>query len=138
MTNPGLTFEESLLLCRELDKRGIDAIEVSGGINETPQSRAARLMKAGDKEGYYAQYAVETAQQVRASVISVGGHRTPESIDNLLRSQPVSAVSMSRPLISEPNLAGIWQNDALHRPRCISCNKCYQSKDGLACQAFPQ
>lgn len=136
MVEPGLTVEESLLVCSDLDKRGINAFEISGGVNEGPQSRSAQPVKSKDDEGYYAQSAVKLAKTLRAAIISVGGHRTPQSINTWLNISPVAAVSLSRPLISEPDLINIWKSDEQHKPRCISCNKCYQSPNGLACQAF--
>lgn len=138
MTDPGMTFEESAWVCAELDKRGIDAIELSGGINEGPESFSARLMKEKDGEGFYAENALALAGRVRADVISVGGYRTPEGVDAWLNKGNIAGISLSRPLISEPDLVNRWNSGDGSRARCISCRACYKSTGRVTCQAFQE
>ena len=136
LTEPGLSFEESLWVCKELEKRGIDAIEYSAGVNEGPQSLSARMIKKGDGEGYLASYAQTLARQIQTPVISVGGYRTPEGMDKWLNTGNLEYLSLCRPLIAEPGLINRWKSGDKERARCISCNKCYTSQDGLTCQVF--
>lgn len=35
-------------------------------------------------------------------------------------------LSLSRPLIREPDLVNIWREAPDHRSTCISCNKCFR------------
>lgn len=134
-TEPGMSLDESVWVCKELEKRGIDAIEYSVGINESKESASAKVIKEKDGEGYLASYALKLMEHVKTPVISVGGYRTPGGVDEWLNNG-LEYVSLCRPFIAEPGLVGRWKNGDASRARCISCNKCYTSKNGLACQVF--
>lgn len=132
----GLSATESLWVCKELDKRGINGIEVSGGIGVSPESAPTRF-SVNPGGGTFSEYALSVAENIGASVISVGGYRTPEEIEHLLNMGKVSAVSMCRPLICEPDLPQTWKQDNRHKARCISCNKCFDYTGGFGCKVFP-
>ena len=136
LIDPGLSLDDSLWVCRELEKRGIDAIEFSAGINETNDSRSARMIKEKDGESYLALAAQKLAGLVSTPVISVGGYRTPDGMNDWLNTGGLEYLSLCRPLIAEPGLINRWQGGDTARARCISCNKCYASTNGLACQVF--
>lgn len=132
----GLSLEECLWICCELDKLGIDGIEISGGIGISPESAAARKMSSSDKEGVFAQNAMQVAEKVNASVISVGCYRTPDIIEESLNKSKIQAISLGRPLICEPELPNIWSSGNRRKSKCISCNKCYDFKSGFGCKVF--
>lgn len=117
----GLSAEESLYVCRRLDERGIDAIEISGDNPRRPR------IDEPEKEAYFAPRAAETARAVKTPVILVGGLRSPATIERLFKTTDISLFSMARPLISEPGLVNRWQSGDLSPARCLSCNRCFQS-----------
>jgi 2,4-dienoyl-CoA reductase-like NADH-dependent reductase (Old Yellow Enzyme family) len=129
----GLEFAESLAAMRELDKLGIDALEISGGLASNPDKLPSRMVKSKDDEGYFWQYARDAKKGLQCPVISVGGWRTLTKVEEALSA--VDAVSLSRPLISQPDLCQIWGSDPAAAARCISCNKCFMVtfKYGLDC-----
>ena len=45
-----------------------------------------------------------------------------------------AAISMARPLLSEPGLVARWQKGDIAPARCISCNRCFGQP--LTCKAF--
>jgi 2,4-dienoyl-CoA reductase-like NADH-dependent reductase (Old Yellow Enzyme family) len=134
--NRGLSFEECLWVCCELDKLGINGIKISGGISISPESSSARQMSSSDKEGVFAQNAMQIAEKVNASVISVGCYRTPDMIEEWLNRGKIQAISLCRPLICEPELPSIWESGNRKRSKCISCNKCFDFKSGFGCKVF--
>jgi len=115
------TFETCKYACIELSKRGIDAIEISGGRDETDY-----------KESIYRDYAAEIAEEVEAPIILVGKNRNTEVMDQILNTTKINYFSLSRPFISQPDLVNLLENNLIDKPKCISCDKCMQ-EDGISC-----
>lgn len=136
LTEPSIRQEEFQWVCGELDKLGIDAIEVSGGAVVSPESSFAPLIKKENDEGYFGREALKVAETASASIISVCGYRTPEVMEKWLNQGKIEAVSLSRPFISEPDLISRWQQGDTQKARCISCNKCFNPE--LKCVPFSQ
>lgn len=132
----GLYFDESLWVCQELDKRGIDGIEVSGGIGVSSESAPTRITSNKDEKGTFSDYALSVANNVNATVISVGGYRTPNMIEQWLNKGKIEAVSLCRPLICEPNLPNTWKSGDRRNTQCVSCNKCFDYASGFGCKVF--
>lgn len=130
------TPEEFQWGCAELDKRGIDAIEVSGGAAVSPESASTPLIKKEENEGFFGRGALKAAETASASVISVCGYRTPAVIEQWLNKGKIEAISLCRPLISEPDLIGRWQRGDMRKARCISCSKCFNPE--LKCIPFSE
>jgi len=136
MGDKGFTFDDCKEICRNLAAKGIDAIEISGG----PVFRAPKPEKDPSgfpeesigKESYFAAYAKEIAQTVDVPVILVGGNRSVETMENLLNDSSAVYFSISRPLLSEPDLINKWSRDRNYKPRCVSCNKCFD-ENGNTC-----
>ncbi len=132
----GFTFNECKTLCSNLGTMGIDAIEISGGTvfkapkpEKDPSNFSAEAI---GKESYFAEYAKEIAETVNVPVILVGGNRSFEKMENLLSDSGIEYFSLSRPLLSEPDLISRWMTDRSVKPRCISCGKCFNN-DGNHC-----
>lgn len=126
----GLQPEESLSAAKALDDEGIDAIEVSGG---TPASGDETPVRQGinsrEKEAYNLPLAARIKSGVTCPVIVVGGMRSFEIVEGVIRREEADYVAMSRPFIREPHLARRWQDGDERRATCISCNGCF--KPGL-------
>ena len=56
----------------------------------------------------------------------VGGIRTFETADELVRKGITDYVSLSRPLIREPDLIKKWKSGNLKKSDCISDSACFQ------------
>ena len=117
----GLTVQDFLVTCRLMADAGIDAIEVSG--NGTSHTG----IKAGRNEGYFRAAAVSLAALVDVPVVLVGGLRSIEKINQYLDETGIEYVSLSRPLIREPNLIKRWQQGDTKPSLCVSCNTCYRT-----------
>lgn len=93
----GLQGEDCIWVCKELDKRGVDAIEVSSGLALTKESRPMQKAVEGAMEGHFTQGALKVAEQVDCAVISVGGYRTQQQVSNCLNLGGIDAISLCRP-----------------------------------------
>ncbi len=120
-TYGGLDNDESLELCKLLALAGIDSIEVSG--NGTSVSG----IRAHVNEGYFLPFAAKLAEEVDVPVIVVGGFRALDTMEAALNRTKVELISLSRPLLCEPDLPKKMQADPQTVSRCISCNRCYSS-----------
>jgi 2,4-dienoyl-CoA reductase-like NADH-dependent reductase (Old Yellow Enzyme family) len=56
----------------------------------------------------------------------VGGLRTFELMEEIIRNKDADLISLSRPLIREPGIINDWKRGDHHRAKCISCNKCFE------------
>jgi len=119
----GVQPDEATLVAAELDRLGIDAIEVSAGTPEgARRSGWDHILPAPIPEGRFFAYAETVKDKVDCPVISVEGWRDPQRIAEAL--ERIDAVSLCRPFIREPHLAARWRGGDLTPATCISCNKC--------------
>lgn len=117
----GLTEEDSLEICEYLAAHKIDSIEVSG--NGTSVSG----IKAHVNEGYFVSFASALAQRIEIPVIAVGGLRSRKTMEKILNDTNIALLSLSRPLLREPDLPIRMKEDPDFVSKCISCNRCYSS-----------
>jgi len=126
----GLTLDDAQVAARALDEEGVDAIEVSGG---TPASGDRTPVRQGietrEQEAYNLPAAYHVKQVVSCPVMVVGGLRSFEIVEGIVRREESDYVAMSRPFIREPKLARRWEEGNETHARCISCNGCF--KPGL-------
>jgi 2,4-dienoyl-CoA reductase-like NADH-dependent reductase (Old Yellow Enzyme family) len=126
----GLGPADALHAAMALDKEGIDAIEVSAG---TPASDDLSPVRPGSVAGKQEAFNLSLAGMIKKSVscpiMTVGGIRSIEVAEEILRKGDADYISMSRPFIREPGLAIRWQRGNRTPATCISCNGCF--KPGL-------
>lgn len=124
----GLEIDESLAVARMLDDAGVAAIEISAG---TPASGDLAPIRAGHPSGDEMAYNVVLArtirQRVKCPVIAVGGIRSLHVATGLLRTGQADYISLSRPLIREPDLPNKLQSGASEKSTCTSCNGCLKT-----------
>ncbi len=125
----GLGLEEGRSAAKLLAKSGFDVLEISQGLRgkwyEGTEFRTE--INSIDKEGYFRNWCKDIENQVKVPVGLVGGLRSFELIDEIIRNNEGDLISLSRPLIREPGLINDWKAGDLHRARCISCNLCLQA-----------
>lgn len=120
-TYGGLEEEESLAICKLLAREGIDSIEVSGN------GTSVAGIKAYKNEGYFAEFAARLASEIDVPVILVGGMRSKAVMEEVLNKTKIEMISLSRPLLREPDLPNRLKNGESSESKCISCNQCYSS-----------
>jgi 2,4-dienoyl-CoA reductase-like NADH-dependent reductase (Old Yellow Enzyme family) len=146
----GTTPRNSFPAAGRLAELGVDAVEISGGINEM-----ALGMMRGDSfadiigrdrsiltkmyfkcvlgaeklflpfhEAYFLPYAERLRPILNIPLILVGGVRSPETAERIIESGSADFVSMARPLVRESGLPNRWSSGDLKPAQCVSCNRC--------------
>jgi 2,4-dienoyl-CoA reductase-like NADH-dependent reductase (Old Yellow Enzyme family) len=132
----GLILEESMEICRRLTDLGLDAIEVSGGSRASSLKQPViRKIDRLEKEAYFSDDAVAIQQAVNIPVITVGGIRSPQTINRIINTG-IPLVALCRPLIHEPELINRWHGGDLIPSDCPSCNGCFKPAwqgEGIRC-----
>ena len=123
----GFTVEDMITVCSLLEKEGIEALEMSGGhpMGTYHPVRKAEIEKPED-EVFYRDAAVEFKSKLNIPLAIVGGVRSLDAAQTLLQNKTADFVSLSRPLICEPDLVARWKAGNTAHSRCISCNKCFR------------
>lgn len=120
-TPGGIDEAECVAICKLLDAAGIDSIEVSGN------GTSVGGIKAHVNEGYFVPVAAQVASEVGCPVIVVGGFRSLDTMEDVLNSTNVEFISLSRPLLCEPDLPNKMKADPAAISKCVSCNACYRT-----------
>jgi 2,4-dienoyl-CoA reductase-like NADH-dependent reductase (Old Yellow Enzyme family) len=123
----GLDLGEGLGAADVLAKSGFDAIEVSQGLRGENHTQAEFRPKivTREHEAYFREWARKLKTRVRVPVILVGGLRSPDLMEEIVRLGEADLVALSRPLIREPDLIASWSASKERKAACISCNDCY-------------
>jgi 2,4-dienoyl-CoA reductase-like NADH-dependent reductase (Old Yellow Enzyme family) len=146
----GIDLNEAVRLGNLLSDIGFAAIEASGGMWESvtrtqeelgwipvilPESRTR--IKDRDQEAYFLPAARALKEKTNATVILVGGLKSFSKMEEVLTSKGADFVSMSRPLIRQPDLPTLWRpGEGPDKAECISCNACLPIGTArLACRA---
>jgi 2,4-dienoyl-CoA reductase-like NADH-dependent reductase (Old Yellow Enzyme family) len=124
----GFNTDEMIKVSLMLEKAGLDAIEVSGGtigalMTGNPDGSFSPVSK---KDVYYLEAARKLKGQVKIPVILVGGIRTFEEAEEIVKSDSADYISLCRPLIREPDLIKEWKSGNLKKSDCISDSACFQ------------
>lgn len=128
----GLDVPESIEVATLLEKAGVCAIEVSGGIGEAGGVTIRTAINSPSKEAYFKNYSKMIKAAVHIPVILVGGIRSIYVMSCLLENGCADLISMSRVFISEPDFIPKIKSDRTKKARCVSCNLCFDPK-GIRC-----
>lgn len=138
----GLQFQQGLKAAQFIAEWGYDALEISQGMRgknyEETEFRTG--IDSIQEEAYFRNWCREVKRQVHVPVMMVGGLRTFELMEEIVKNGEADFISLCRPLIREPGLIQEWKNGRHHRASCISCNKCLESlreKNLLQCVFHP-
>lgn len=105
--------------CRKCAEIGFDAIEVV----EDPEGRN-KGAKSFDRAIYEAAYDIKNTSD--ATVILNGGIKSIDTLEAIADEGNVDVFSLSRALVSEPDLPSRWRGGDRRPSRCVSCNRCYE------------
>ena len=124
----GFNQKEMVLVSKMLESAGVDAIEVSGGTMAAIYSgdynnSYSPVMK---DPVYYKEAAEMLKKELKIPVILVGGIRSFETAEPLVKNGIADYFSLCRPLIREPDLIHRWKSGDLRDSECISDDACMQ------------
>lgn len=133
----GLSFRETLDICKMLERSGIDMIEVSGNIHGKAQKMTGQVFDGHTirKGGYFYEYAREIAEAVSVPVYVTGGFSDPAIMEQYLKESAVKGFGLSRALLCEPDLVGRWLAGDTTAAKCLHCSKC-RTPEGNYCTVF--
>ena len=131
----GLTLEDSVRVGIMLEKNGIDAIELSGGLLNNPNIMRSKI-DSENRLAYFQDEARVFKEKIHIPIFLVGGIRSYQVAECLVEEGIADYISMSRPFIREPELVNRWKAGDLREATCISCDNCFEpikKGDGLSC-----
>ena len=131
----GLTIDQSIQVSKWLKNRGISFIEISGGgfkqVREVRKTRGKAPEGTGYEEATWGNHALKIRDAVSDLPLAlVDGIRSRITMDSLLDNNVVDLISMSKPLINEPNLPNLIK-EGQDKASCIDCSNCI-SRDNFA------
>ena len=148
----GLTPEDTSKIISDL-KHDINFFEINSGINQNFTSIRTKLFnnypltkdtinniknKIEDFK-YQSFYNLNAAKIIKKNNPSiklalVGGIRNFNEMNNLIESNIIDLISLSRPLIKDPYLIKRFLANTLDESTCLNCSSCiFQSKNGVFC-----
>lgn len=152
----GLTLPDGLAIARQLAADGLDALEVTYGVmtsyrqNIRPYAGTGRWRALADgmlhrsfsrpvPEAYYRPLASAAKAAVDIPVILVGGLRSTQMMDDIVRSRDADFLAMARPFVREPDLVNKIAAGRRGPVDCVSCNICFlhEGIDPLRCWRTP-
>ncbi len=131
----GLSPSEGAQIAAALGEMGLDAIEVSGGIGGGKPLNTQTSIRSPADEGYFRPLARLARRHSSLPIALVGGLRSRSVMEDVLRSGDADFISMSRPLICQPDLPNRFRREAEECADCTSCSHCSPEEpgQGIAC-----
>jgi 2,4-dienoyl-CoA reductase-like NADH-dependent reductase (Old Yellow Enzyme family) len=133
----GLSLEDSLQAGALLAESGLDALELSGGVLTGGKLSPIRPgINSPEKEAYFKEEVQAFKKAINIPLILVGGIRSFEVAEQLVAEGPADYISLSRPLIREPDLIKRWQAGDRRKADCTSDNLCFKpalNGEGIYC-----
>ncbi|MCE5209309.1 MAG: NADH:flavin oxidoreductase, partial [Chloroflexi bacterium] len=132
----GLRLAEGLDVLAALPEMGIDAVEISGGFSGEKFINVAKGIRPAENEAYFLFWAQQARPKVDIPILLVGGFRTRKMMEETLESGVVDFISLSRPLISEPDLPERMRLGLQQQSICLSGSLCHPlaTGQGIACR----
>lgn len=116
----GNTNDEIKIFCRELEKEGVDALNVTGGWHETTVPQITMAVP----KGAFVYLASQIKEAVNIPVMACNRINSPELAEEIVSEGLADMVGIARGFIADPELANKAREG---RPeevrRCIGCNQ---------------
>lgn len=126
----GFTIEDSVKVAEAVCKRGLQAIEVSGGgIGRQEDLRIrARSLDQELGEASFAGHAIKIRKATQPTVMAlVNGIRSLKCMETIINKDSADLISMSRPFIREPDLVKRLRAGQ-EASTCTSCGICISNE----------
>lgn len=133
----GLTGDDGARIVARLADLGLDAVEISGGAAGGQGDYNVRQGAGSQAPKAYFRPLARLAKAVtHLPVILVGGLRSRAVMEEVLASGDADLISLSRPLIREPDLPRRLQSGEATASACVSCGRCWAEGpgEGIRCK----
>ncbi|MFW9922385.1 MAG: FAD-dependent oxidoreductase [Candidatus Thorarchaeota archaeon] len=136
----GLEVEDMAKIAAKLDQEGIDMINITAGIFDSPYYPVVPYMN--QPRGVYSNYAAIIKKSVKNAVVCVVGRiNTPEIAEEILSSGKADMVAMGRALITDPFFPQkVMEGRREAMKICPACNACLNQiliEEKLLCAVNP-
>lgn len=110
----GFDENDSLWIIQELEKRGLDLLEVSGGNYESPamvgnvsgkEQKQQMRQSTIDREAYFLEFAEKVRTVSQVPIMVTGGFRSTQAMEAALSSNALDIVGMGKPFVLYPDIA---------------------------------
>jgi 2,4-dienoyl-CoA reductase-like NADH-dependent reductase (Old Yellow Enzyme family) len=152
----GLTLEDGVAMARQLAAEGLDGLEVTYGVMTSYRENIRPYAGVGPRqaladgmlhrsfarpvpEAYYRPFARAAKAAIDIPVILVGGIRSTQIMDDIIRAGDADFLAMARPFVREPDLVNKIARGRRGPVDCVSCNICFlhEGIDPLRCWRTP-
>jgi len=132
----GLSLAEGAKIVGEMEKMGLDGVEISGGMGGGLLSNVKKGVRTEAHEGYFIPLAREARKVTNLPIALVGGFRSKSVMELTLQEGLADFISVCRPLINDPELPNKFRQGLLEKSGCISSNNCWaeRDEDGISCK----
>ncbi|WP_037254725.1 oxidoreductase [Roseobacter sp. SK209-2-6] len=104
----GLAEEDSLKVVAELEGRGVDLLDISGGTYFPGASSSSERASIGP---YFVDFARAARHITSIPLMATGGFKRQEEAEAAVHSGTVDAVGLARGFVLDPSLPATWQTD---------------------------
>ncbi|MGH8664069.1 MAG: FAD-dependent oxidoreductase [Burkholderiales bacterium] len=123
----GYSEAEIVAVAQALERAGVDALDLSGGSNESPQLSKYCIQPPSFPRGMLAPYAKPIKQAVSIPCLVAGRIVDPQDAEAVLGSESADFISLGRALYADAH----WCLKALGKVAapirsCIACNVCFE------------
>ncbi|MHA1451926.1 MAG: oxidoreductase [Promethearchaeota archaeon] len=120
----GLQVEDVIEIAKILEKEGVDLINITGGVFDSPRFPVVAYMNY--PRGCFADNADKIKQAVKNTTVAVVGRiNTPEIAEEILQEDKADLVTIGRAIIADPEFPNKIKNGKPETIRtCIGCNTC--------------
>jgi len=138
----GIELEETCRLAQILEAAGVDLINITGGIFDSPGFPVVPYMNY--PRGVFAADAAAVKQVLNGdtAVCVVGRINTPEAAEEILQAGKADLVALGRALIADPDFPLKAREGRAEQIRpCIACNACLNqimTEQPVACTVNPE
>ncbi len=119
----GKSIDEGIRSANMFIDAGMDAIEVSEGVEEIPFNH----IRPGEISPYYFDDCKKAKDAILKPIILVGGMRNLSEMERIVDDGIADAISMCRPFIMDQHIVRKFREGTLQESLCTSCNKCIQT-----------
>lgn len=118
----GKSLAEGIETARMLETLGVDAIEVSEGI----EPEWGHHIRADAQRPYYTEECRGVRKAVSLPLLLVGGMRRFRDMKAVLDEGMADAISLCRPFINDPHIVRKLKEGQVDSSECNSCNECIE------------